>query len=80
MLAIVHDHQQHTSHHKRSGENCGRAGQQIGRRTARHEARHPAAAHAERAALALLQQNDANEGDGDQDVQGKQQDNHRKMT
>lgn len=77
MLAIVKDDQQHARCHKRRRENCRYPGQQVRRRSARHEPRHAPAAHAESAALALLQQHHPNKGYGDQDVHREKKNDHR---
>ena len=76
-LAIVQDDEQHARRHERGGENRGRPGQQILRRTAGHKPRHAAPAHAERTPLALLQQDHPDERDRDKDVNGEEQDQHR---
>src|SRR6266436_9140435 len=79
-LVIVNDYQQHARHHERSRENCCRPSQEIGRRTPRHETRHATAAHAEGTTLALLQQDDADEGDRDQDVHSEEQNDHGELS
>src|SRR6185437_5461363 len=58
------------------GENGGGPRQQVGRRPSGHEAGHAAAAHAERAALALLQQNDADERGGDHQMDDEDDGDH----
>src|SRR6185312_1843259 len=58
------------------GENGGGPRQQVGRRSSGHEAGHAAAAHAERAPLALLQQNDADERGGDHQMDDEDDGDH----
>ena len=53
---------------------------QVGRRAPGHEAGHPAAPHAERAALALLQHHDPDQRDRDQHMNNEQQDDHGAAT
>ncbi len=76
MLAIVDDDQEDARHHEGGRENRRHPRQQVRRRSAGHKARHAAPAHAQRPALALLQQDHPDEGDRDQDVDDEQQNEH----
>src|SRR4029077_2872213 len=78
-IAIAEPNQRQARQHEDEGEDCGRARQQIRCRAAGHKPGHAAASHAERAAFALLQQDDANERNRDQDMDDKKQDDHQDL-
>jgi len=73
----THQHaEQDAAGEERRREDRRGAGQQSGGRAPGHEPGHAAAPHAERAALAFLQHDDADQRQRDQDMDDKQQDAH----
>ena len=73
-----HD-QQHARREEGGRKDRGRAGEKVRCRAPGHKTRHAATTHAERTALAFLQQNYPDHRQRDGDVNDKQKDDHGRV-